>query len=112
MNGQVDLSQLAAQGDYYIERLLDTQALPSVMEALSVYGIRQIDMPATPLWVWEAIGGQGSALDPRRALGPSIPFLRLPVGRSVRASRRVRSANPARDTAGRNDLMAIHYRSA
>ena len=34
-------------------------ALPSVMnavvDALSVYGIRHIDMPATPERVWEAI---------------------------------------------------------
>ena len=34
-------------------------ALPSVMnalvDALSEYGIRHIDMPATPLRVWEAI---------------------------------------------------------
>ena len=39
-------------------------ALPSVMnalvDALSGYGIRHIDMPATPLRVWEAIRGSRS----------------------------------------------------
>jgi carbon-monoxide dehydrogenase large subunit len=39
-------------------------ALPSIMnavvDALSDYGIRHIDMPATPLKVWEAIRDAGA----------------------------------------------------
>jgi len=40
-----------------------TSVMNAVVDALSDYGIRHIDMPATPFRVWQAIQAAGASAD-------------------------------------------------
>ena len=48
-----------------------TSVMNAVVDALSDYGIRHIDMPATPFRVWQAIQAAGASATARSAEAPS-----------------------------------------